>query len=106
MPAHPPPARQGTYSTASGLKEHIVHALELAKSDLEAKHQKANFVRIIMRFPQIRSVFDRLKAIHAKCDDNGDGKISAEEVTAAMAELMNDGRAKGRESIKLDFVKR
>ncbi|KAK1746420.1 EF-hand domain-containing protein [Skeletonema marinoi] len=75
MPAHPPPARQGTYSTASGLKEHIVHALELAKSDLEAKHQKANFVRIIMRFPQIRSVFDRLKAIHAKCDDNGMEKL-------------------------------
>eukprot|EP00573_Skeletonema_grethae_P003192 CAMPEP_0201687440 /NCGR_PEP_ID=MMETSP0578-20130828/1501_1 /ASSEMBLY_ACC=CAM_ASM_000663 /TAXON_ID=267565 /ORGANISM="Skeletonema grethea, Strain CCMP 1804" /LENGTH=472 /DNA_ID=CAMNT_0048171599 /DNA_START=26 /DNA_END=1444 /DNA_ORIENTATION=- len=106
MPAAPPPARQGSYSTSSGLKDHIVHALKLAKSDLEANHQKANFVRIIMRFPQIRSVFDRLKAIHAKCDVNGDGKISIEELTGAMAELMNDGRAEGRASIKPEFIKR
>lgn len=59
-----------------------------------------------MRFPQIRSVFDRLKAIHAKCDNNGDGRISVEELTTAMAELMNDGRAKGRDPIKPELVKR
>ena len=106
MPAAPPPARQASYSTSTGLKEHIIHALQLAKSDLEANHQKANFVRIIMRFPQIRSVFDRLKAIHAKCDNNGDGRISVEELTTAMAELMNDGRAKGRDPIKPELVKR
>ncbi|KAL7496383.1 hypothetical protein ACHAWT_004695 [Skeletonema menzelii] len=106
MSAPPPPVRQGSYSTSTGLKEHIIHALKLAKSDLEANHQKANFVRIIMRFPQIRSVFDRLKAIHAKCDNNGDGKISSEELTTAMAELMNDGRAKGRNPIKPELVKR
>jgi len=51
-------------------------------------------------------VFDRLKAIHAKCDVNGDGKISSDELTSAMAELMNEGRAKGREPIKPDLVKR
>ena len=106
MPAAPPPARQASYSTSTGLKEHIIHALQLAKSDLEANHQKANFVRIIMRFPQIRSVFDRLKAIHVKCDNNGDGRISVEELTTAMAELMNDGRAKGRDPIKPELVKR
>lgn len=59
-----------------------------------------------MRFPQIRSVFDRLKAIHAKCDVNGDGKISSDEVTSAMAELINEGRAKGREPVKPELVKR
>ncbi len=59
-----------------------------------------------MRFPQIRSVFDRLKAIHAKCDVNGDGKISIEELTEAMAGLMNDGRAEGRNSVKPEFIKR
>lgn len=101
-----PPHRQGSYSTSMGLKQHIIKALQLAKADLESKHQKANFVRIIMRFPQIRSVFDRLKAIHAKCDENGDGKISHEELTAAMAELMNEGRAKGREPIEPDVVAR
>jgi len=98
--------RRGSYSTSTGLKQHILHALQLAKSDLESKHQKANFVRIIMRFPQIRSVFDRLKAIHAKCDVNGDGKISSDEVTSAMAELINEGRAKGREPVKPELVKR
>jgi len=51
-------------------------------------------------------VFDRLKAIHAKCDVNGDGKISSDELTSAMAELMNEGRAKGREPIKPALVKR
>jgi calcium-binding protein CML len=45
-------------------------------------------------------VFDRLKAIHAKCDVNGDGKISSDELTSAMAELMNEGR----ESTKPDFA--
>ncbi len=102
----PHPERQVSYSTSTGLKEHILRALQLAKTDLESKHQKANFVRIIMRFPQIRSVFDRLKAIHAKCDVNGDGKISSDELTSAMAELMNEGRAKGREPIKPALVKR
>ena len=89
-----------------GLKENIVAALGIAKADLEAKHQKANFVRIIMRFPQIRSVFDRLKAIHATCDMNGDGKISSEELTSAMAELFNEGRAEGRAPIRPEVVKR
>lgn len=105
-PLPQPLDRRGSYSTSTGLKQHILHALQLAKSDLESKHQKANFVRIIMRFPQIRSVFDRLKAIHAKCDVNGDGKISSDEVTSAMAELINEGRAKGREPVKPELVKR
>lgn len=59
-----------------------------------------------MRFPQIRSVFDRLKAIHAKCDENGDGKINSDELTGVMSELINEGRAKGREPIKSEVVKR
>jgi len=105
-PLPQPLDRRGSYSTSTGLKQHILHALQLAKSDLESKHQKANFVRIIMRFPQIRSVFDRLKAIHAKCDVNGDGKISSDEVTSAMAELINEGRAKEREPVKPELVKR
>lgn len=93
-------------TTHEGLKENVIRALQLAKTDLESKHQKANFVRIIMRFPQIKSVFDRLKAIHAKCDADGDGKITSEELTGAMAELINEGRAKGRDPIKPEVVAR
>ena len=93
-------------TTHEGLKENVIRALQLAKTDLESKHQKANFVRIIMRFPQIKSVFDRLKAIHAKCDADGDGTITSEELTGAMAELINEGRAKGRDPIKPEVVAR
>lgn len=48
--------------TQDGLKKHIIRALQLAKKDLEEKRQKANFVRIIMRFPQIKSVFAKLRS--------------------------------------------
>ena len=73
--------------TTEGFKSHIVHALKIAKAQLDEKHQKANFVRIIMRFPQIKSVFDRLRAIHAKCDTDGSGLIDQEELITAMSEL-------------------
>jgi len=83
-------------STTEGFKANVVQALQLAKTDLEAKHEKANFIRIIMRFPKIRAVFDRLRAIHARCDKSGDGQVDMEELTAAMTKLFNEGRAEGR----------
>lgn len=77
--------------TPEGFKSHVVHALQLAKKQLDENNQKANFVRIIMRFPQIKSVFDRLRAIHAKCDTDGNGTIDEEELIKAMSDLFNEG---------------
>mmetsp|Transcript_8834 Transcript_8834/g.18386 ORF Transcript_8834/g.18386 Transcript_8834/m.18386 type:complete len:464 (-) Transcript_8834:13-1404(-) len=92
--------------TQDGLKKHIIRALQLAKKDLEEKRQKANFVRIIMRFPQIKSVFAKLRSVHAKCDKSGDGRIDIEELSQAMTALFNEGKAEGREPVKSEIVKR
>jgi calcium-binding protein CML len=89
-------------ATLEGLKTHVVHALQLAKKELDEKNQKANFVRIIMRFPQIKAVFDRLRAIHAKCDVDGNGTIDKDELIQAMAELFNEG--KGKEPVRASVV--
>ena len=97
---------RGSISTTEGFKSSVVTALQLAKSELEAKHEKANFIRIIMRFPKIRAVFDRLRAIHARCDKSGDGQVDMEELTEAMTELFNEGRAAGRDPIKPTVVAR
>ena len=97
---------RGSISTTEGFKSSVVTALQLAKSELEAKHEKANFIRIIMRFPKIRAVFDRLRAIHARCDKSGDGQVDMQELTEAMTELFNEGRAAGRDPIKPTVVAR
>lgn len=93
-------------TTKDGFHEHVLSALKLAKTELESRGEKANFIRIIMRFNKIKSVFDRLKAIHARCDTSGDGLVDMEELTAAMTELFNEGRAEGREPIKQAVVRR
>jgi len=59
-----------------------------------------------MRFPKIKAVFARLRAIHARCDKSGDGVVDMEELTEAMTVLFNEGRAEGREPIKPDVVAR
>lgn len=88
------------------MKANVLAALKLAKNELAAKNEKANFIRIIMRFPKIRAVFDRLRAIHTRCDTSGDGVVDIEELTEAMTELFNEGRAEGRAPIKPAVVAR
>lgn len=44
---------------------------------------------VIMRFPKIHQVFDRILTTHTKYDLNKDGKIQLKELKAAMKELMN-----------------
>ena len=98
--------RKESFSTHEGFKTNVVNALQLAKKELESKNEKANFIRIIMRFPKIRAVFDRLRAIHARCDKSGDGSVDVEELTEAMTELFNEGRAEGRDPIKPSVIAR
>ncbi|EED94620.1 predicted protein [Thalassiosira pseudonana CCMP1335] len=94
-------------NTTEGLKSHISHALTLAKADLAVKHQKANFVRIIMRFPQIHSVFQRLRSIHSRCDVNNDGHVDQEELVKVMTELFGEGmRGEGRDPVRPSVVAR
>ena len=105
-------------STPEGFKSHLLHALQIAKQSLDDKNIKANFVRIIMRFPQIKSVFDRLKEIHAKCDVDGNGVIDEGELIGAMTELFeggivaadaddnNDGNTTKRDPIRPSVVAR
>lgn len=93
-------------STTEGFQSNVIQALQLAKKDLDSKKEKANFIRIIMRFPKIRAVFDRLRAIHTRCDKSGDGEVDMEELTTAMTELFNEGRAEGRDPIKASVVAR
>mmetsp|Transcript_40432 Transcript_40432/g.86089 ORF Transcript_40432/g.86089 Transcript_40432/m.86089 type:complete len:474 (-) Transcript_40432:131-1552(-) len=95
-----------SFSTPEGFKANVVSALQLAKKELEARHEKANFIRIIMRFPKIRAVFERLRAIHARCDKSGEGEVDQDELIEAMTELFNEGRAEGRDPIKPAVVAR
>lgn len=97
---------RGTLSSSEGMKANVTAALQLAKKELESKKEKANFIRIIMRFPKIRAVFDRLRAIHARCDKSGDGVVDMEELIGTMTELFNEGLAEGREPIKPSVVAR
>ncbi|KAL9191473.1 hypothetical protein ACHAXT_001179 [Thalassiosira profunda] len=97
---------RGSLSTPEGFKANVLAALQLARKDLAARHEKANFIRIIMRFPKIRAVFDRLRAIHHRCDKSGDGQVDVGELTEAMTELFNEGRAQGRDPIRPEVVAR
>eukprot|EP00578_Thalassiosira_sp_NH16_P017674 CAMPEP_0181121722 /NCGR_PEP_ID=MMETSP1071-20121207/24902_1 /TAXON_ID=35127 /ORGANISM="Thalassiosira sp., Strain NH16" /LENGTH=477 /DNA_ID=CAMNT_0023206585 /DNA_START=37 /DNA_END=1470 /DNA_ORIENTATION=+ len=100
------PIKRGSMSTSKGMRANVTNALQLAKKELDSKNEKANFIRIIMRFPKIRAVFDRLRAIHSRCDKSGDGEIDVEELTQAMTELFNEGRADGRAPIRPTAVAR
>ena len=95
-----------TFSTPEGFKANVINALQLAKKDLQSRNEKANFIRIIMRFPKIRAVFDRLRAIHTRCDKNGDGNVDVSELVEAMTELFNEVKAEGRSQVRPSVVKR
>lgn len=59
---------------APDYEANVVAALQLVRNDLESGHEKkANFVRIIMRFPKIRAAFDGMRAAHARYAGNVDG---------------------------------
>mmetsp|Transcript_213 Transcript_213/g.312 ORF Transcript_213/g.312 Transcript_213/m.312 type:complete len:483 (+) Transcript_213:107-1555(+) len=99
-------ASSRSLSTSEGFNANVVNALQLAKKELDEKKTKANFIRIIMRFPKIKAVFERLRGIHARCDKSGNGEVDVEELTEAMTELFNEGRAEGREPIRPSVVAR
>ena len=61
-------SKRQSFTTSKGFQANVVTALQVAKKELEMKNEKANFIRIIMRFPKIKSVFDRLRAIYVRCD--------------------------------------
>jgi len=93
-------------SSSEGFKANVHAALQLAKRELDAGEEKANFIRIIMRFPKIKAVLDRLRALHSRCDTSGDGFVDTEELTTVMTELFNEGRAEGRNPIEPNVVAR
>jgi calcium-binding protein CML len=95
-----------SFTTTEGFRINVIKALNVAKRELESRNEKANFIRIMMRFPKIKSAFDRLRAIHVRCDKDGDGAVDFVELTEAMAELFNEGRAAGRAPIKQAVLER
>ncbi|KAL3817238.1 hypothetical protein ACHAXA_009525 [Cyclostephanos tholiformis] len=97
---------RGSFTTSKGFRINVINALSVAKRELESRNEKANFIRIMMRFPKIKAVFDRLRAIHVRCDKDGDGEVDFAELTEAMAELFNEGRAAGRDPIKQAVLER
>jgi calcium-binding protein CML len=97
---------RSSFTTTEGFRINVINALHVAKTQLESRNEKANFIRIIMRFPKIKSVFDRLRAIHVRCDKDGDGEVDFAELTEAMTELINEGRAAGRDPIKQAVLER
>jgi calcium-binding protein CML len=73
---------------ANPLTPRVLLALQLSKTKLEKNEKGVNFTRIIMRFPKIHKVFDRLRSIHAKYDTDNSGKIELSELYDAMNEIM------------------
>ena len=52
---------------AADYEANVVAALQLVRNDLASGHEKkANFVRIIMRFPKIRAAFDGMRAAYVR----------------------------------------
>lgn len=88
-------SKRQSFTTSKGFQANVVTALQVAKSKLDKKNEKANFIRIIMRFPKIKSVFDRLRAIYVRCDKDSDGEVYLDDLYDAMAELFNEGRGDG-----------
>ena len=75
--------------TKNELTPRMTLALQLSKAKMEKQGKDVNFTRIIMRFPKINKVFDRIKTTHDKYDLNKDGKLQLQELSDAMLELMN-----------------
>ena len=62
--------------------------------------------RIIMRFPNIKSLFDRLRAIYVRCDKDSDGEVDLDDLYDAMTELFNEGRGDGTDGRRGSIEKR
>lgn len=75
--------------TKNELTPRMTLALQLARAKMEKQGMNVNFTRIIMRFPKISKVFDRIKTSHDKYDLNKDGKVQLQELSDSMLELMN-----------------
>ena len=84
------------------LTPRITLALQLSKSVLDKQKKEINFTRIIMRFPKIHNVFDRIIKIHDKYDLNKDGRVQLPELTDAIKELMANSEGEAQDS---DFTK-
>jgi calcium-binding protein CML len=76
---------------ANPLTKRILLALQLSKSILEKNKKDANFTRILVRFPKIHKVFDRIKSVHAAYDHNKSGRLNLSELKNAMSEIVHDG---------------
>lgn len=77
--------------TKNPLAPRVTLALQLSKAILDKqKKEEANFTRIIMRFPKIHLVFDRIITTFEKYDLNKDGRIQLSELKEAMKELMSN----------------
>jgi len=76
--------------TKNPLAPRVTLALQLSKAILDKqKKEEVNFTRIIMRFPKIHVVFDRIITTFVKYDLNKDGRIQLSELKEAMKELMS-----------------
>jgi len=84
------------------LTPRITLALQLSKSVLDKQKKEINFTRIIMRFPKIHNVFDRIIKVHDKYDLNKDGRVQLPELTDAIKELMANSKGEAQDS---DFTK-
>eukprot|EP00567_Pseudictyota_dubia_P015430 CAMPEP_0197446964 /NCGR_PEP_ID=MMETSP1175-20131217/11746_1 /TAXON_ID=1003142 /ORGANISM="Triceratium dubium, Strain CCMP147" /LENGTH=235 /DNA_ID=CAMNT_0042978141 /DNA_START=105 /DNA_END=812 /DNA_ORIENTATION=+ len=70
------------------LKGKIVRALKLAKEKLDSQKEKANFIRILIRFPKIKVPFEEIRALHKKYDVNGDGRMDVNEFMNAYNDMV------------------
>lgn len=85
------------------LTPRVTLALQLSKAHLKKQKEGVNFTRIIMRFPKINQVFNRMRLAHGKYDLNGDGHLQLQELNSAMNELMN-GHTDGEDAIDLSQI--
>lgn len=99
-------SRRQSFTTSKGFQANVVTALQVAKNELEMTNEKANFIRIIMRFPKIKSVLDRLRAIYVRCDKDSDGEVDLDDLYDAMTELFNEGRGDGTDGRRGSIEKR
>lgn len=88
----------------SPLAPRVLLALQLSKTILDKRKKDVNFVRIIMRFPKIHAVFNRMRSTHEKYDLNKDGRIQLQELNEAMKELMTGKNEDGTDAIDFSTV--
>jgi len=95
---------EGRNRSKNPLASRVLLALQLSKSILDKQKKDVNFTRIIMRFPKIHHVFDRIRTTHEKYDLNKDGRIQLQELHDAMKELMNEKNEDGTDAIDYSTV--